>query len=96
MTIPRLTANFLRKNGVGVFFRPLDLEPLGIHYHRLQNLVREGTVERVAWGLYRLAASEPTQHYSLAAVCARIPVSIVCLLSALQVHGLGTRVPSKV
>ncbi len=28
--------------------------------------------------------------------CARAPKSIVCLLSALKVHGLGTRVPAEV
>ena len=55
-----------------------------------------GSVERVARGLYRLADSEPTEHHTLAAVCARAPNAIVCLLSALNVHGLGTQLPWQV
>ena len=32
----------------------------------------------------------------LAAACARVPESVVCLLSALRVHEIGTRVPAEV
>ncbi len=52
-----------------------------------------GSVEKVARGLYRLTDIEPTEHYTLAAVCARVPGGIVCLLSALSVHGIGTQLP---
>lgn len=48
------------------------------------------------WGLYRRVDIEPTENHSLAAVCARVPESVVCLLSALQVHGIGSRVPAEV
>ncbi len=34
--------------------------------------------------------------YSLAFVCARVPNAIVCLLSALQVHEIGTQLPRHV
>ena len=50
----------------------------------------------MARGLYRLAHAEPTEHYTLAAVCARVPSAIVCLLTALNVHGLGTQLPREV
>jgi predicted transcriptional regulator of viral defense system len=69
---------------------------MGIGYAELQSLVREGAVERLSHGLYRLVAAEPTEHYSLAAVCAQVPRSVICLLSALQVHGIGTRVSAEV
>jgi len=82
--------------GIGVFFRPSQLEALEITYDRLRRLEAAGTVERVARGLYRLTDAEPTEHYSLAAACARIPRSIVCLLSALKVHGIGTQLPREV
>ena len=59
----------------------------------MRRLVDDGSVERVARGLYRVADAEPTEHYTLAAVCARVPGAIVCLLSALSVHGLGTQLP---
>jgi predicted transcriptional regulator of viral defense system len=82
--------------GIGSFFRPSQLEPLGISYDELRRLVNRGVVERLGRGLYRLAAAEPTEHYTLAAACARVPESIVCLLSALSVHEIGTQLPHEV
>lgn len=96
MSAVDLDENRLREAGLGVFFRPGQLEALGIGYDQLQRLVAAGTVERAARGLYRLADSEPTEKYSLAAVCARVPDSIVCLLSSLNVHDIGTQLPADV
>jgi predicted transcriptional regulator of viral defense system len=86
----------LRAVGAGAFFRPRDLEPLGYAFRDLRRWVECGAVEQVARGLYRLTAAEATEHYTLAAVCARAPQAIVCLLSALRVHGLGTQLPHQV
>jgi predicted transcriptional regulator of viral defense system len=47
-------------------------------------------------GLYRLADAPVTELSSLAEVAKRVPHSIVCLLSALQVHGLTTEAPHAV
>lgn len=88
-----LNRDALREAGIGNFFRPSQLEQLGIPYHKLRQLEAEATIERVGWGLYRLADAEPTERYSMASVCARVPSAIVCLLSALQVHEIGTQVP---
>ena len=95
MTV-ELTRDFLHEAGIGNFFRPSQLEPLGITYRRLRQLEAEAAVERLGWGLYRLAEAEPTERYSIASVCARVPNSIVCLLSALQVHEIGTQLPHQV
>ena len=65
---------------------------MGVDSRALRRLVGDGSVERVARGLYRVAAAEPTEHYTLAAVCARVPDAIVCLLSALSVHELTTQI----
>ena len=86
-------ASSLQRLGAKTFFRPRDAAALGVHSRALRRLVNDGSVERVARGLYRLTHVEPTEHYTLAAVCARVPDSIVCLLSALTVHGLGTQLP---
>ena len=91
-----LNQDTLHEAGIGNFFRPSQLEPLGIPYHKLRQLEAEETVERVGWGLYRLADAEPTERYSIASVCARVPNAIVCLLSALQVHEIGTQLPRQV
>ena len=95
MTV-ELSEEILHNAGIGNFFRPSQLEPLGIPYHRLRKLERDEAVERVGWGLYRLAAAEPTEGYSMAFVCARVPNAIVCLLSALQVYDIGTQLPHQV
>jgi predicted transcriptional regulator of viral defense system len=86
----------LRAAGTGAFFRPSDAEEAGMTYYELRQLVSAGSVEHVARGLYRLADVEPTEDYSLAAACARVPRAIICLLSALRVHGIGTQVPNAV
>lgn len=95
MTV-ELNEEILHDAGIGNFFRPSQLEPLGIPYHRLRQLERDEAVERVGWGLYRLADAEPTEGYSMAFVCARVPNAIVCLLSALQVYEIGTQLPHQV
>ena len=88
--------DILHEAGIGSFFRPSQLEPLGISYRRLRQLERAEAVERIGWGLYRLADAEPTEHFSIALVCAQVPNAIVCLLSALQVHEIGTQLPRHV
>ena len=89
----RLTGADRQSLGAKGFFRQRDAAELGVHSRQLRQLVAAGSVEKVARGLYRLADMEPTEHYTLAAVCARVPNAIVCLLSALSVHGLGTQLP---
>ena len=92
----RLGAVDLGGLGAKTFFCPRDAAELGVDSRGLRRLVDNGSVERVARGLYRLADAEPTEHYSLAAVCTRVPGAIICLLSALSVHGLGTQLPREV
>lgn len=88
--------DLLRAAGITGFFRPTQLEAAGLTRDQLPALLRSGAVERVARGLYRLSDAEPTEHYSLAMACTRVPKSIVCLLSALRVHGIGTQAPAAV
>lgn len=91
-----LTISELRRAGVGTFFRPRDVAPLGITYYRLQRLVAEGRVEQVAPGLYRLSDVEATELETIAMVASAVPHAIVCLLSALRVHDIGTQSPRQV
>ena len=91
-----LNRDALREAGIGNFFRPSQLEQLGIPYHKLRQLEAQKAVERVGRGLYRLADAELTERYSVASVCARVPNAIVCLLSALQVYEIGTQLPHQV
>ena len=93
---PTDPAELFLEGRLGAFFRPSQAADAGITRERLRTLVRRGAVEHIGRGLYRMADAEPTQDYSLAMACARVPHSIVCLLSALRVHGIGTQAPAEV
>lgn len=86
----------LRTANLGAFFRPTQVVDAGLSRDVLRTLVRQGRVEHVGRGLYRFTDAEVTEHYSLAMACARVPNSIVCLLTALRVHGIGTQSPPDV
>lgn len=97
MTTPlQIDEERLQKAGLGIFFRPSQLDELGITYDQLSQLVKSGEVERVQRGLYRLASAEPTEHATVAAVCARAPNAVVCLLTALNIYEIGTQLPHQV
>ena len=81
---------------LGAFFRPNQVADAGLTRDQLRALVRHGVVEHAGRGLYRVAEAEPTEYYSLAMAAARVPNSVVCLLSALRVHGIGTQAPAEV
>ena len=86
----------LESAGLGAFFRPRDLAPLGVSFKQLQRLVSEGKVEKLGEGLYRLTEVEPTELETIAMVASAAPSAIVCLLTALRVHEIGTQSPHEV
>ena len=96
MTTIQLDKDRLHSAGLGVFFRPSQLDELGITYDQLRHLVTTGAVERVDRGLYRLASADPTEHATVAAVCARAPNAVICLLTALSIHEIGTQLSPQV
>jgi predicted transcriptional regulator of viral defense system len=75
---------------------PRELADAGIHRQALTRLVAEGRIERIARGVYRLAGHRITEHHGRAVAAAALPHGVTCLLSALQYHGIGTRLPSEV
>jgi predicted transcriptional regulator of viral defense system len=62
----------------------------------LTRLVAEGVIERVARGQYRLAGRPITEHHALAVVARAVPRGVICLVSALGFHGIGTQLPAEV
>lgn len=91
-----LTTAELEAAGIGAFFRPRDVQALGLSFRKLQRLVSQGTVERLGGGLYRLSEVEPTELETIAMVASAVPKAIVCLLTALRVHEIGTQSPAEV
>jgi predicted transcriptional regulator of viral defense system len=76
--------------------RPKDLSQHRIPVIYLRRLVQRGQLVQPARGVYAVAGHEPTLHHSLAAVSKRIPRGVVCLISALAYHEIGTQLPSVV
>jgi predicted transcriptional regulator of viral defense system len=76
--------------------RARDLEGRGMHRKEIQRLVAEGRLVRIARGLYASADASPTADRTVAEVAALAPNAVVCLLSALRLHGLTTQVPHEV
>jgi predicted transcriptional regulator of viral defense system len=75
---------------------PRELADQGIHRQVLTRLVAEGEIERVTRGVYRLPEQPITENHGLALAAAAVPQGVICLLSALRYHGIGTQLPSEV
>jgi len=73
-----------------------DLRAHGWSPQLLLKLQLHDKLQRVSRGLYSLPDSEMTEHQSLVEVCRRVPKAVVCLLSALQFHEVGTQLPHEV
>lgn len=76
--------------------RARDLKAQGIPTIALTRLVAAGKIERVARGLYSQPSRSISAHRSLAEASLRVPRGVVCLLSALRVHEIGTQAPFEV
>ena len=76
--------------------RPKDLNQHGIPVIYLRRLLHRGELVQPARGVYAVTGHEHTLHHSLAMVSKRIPRGVVCLLSALAYHDIGTQLPSVV
>jgi predicted transcriptional regulator of viral defense system len=83
----------VRRQGIA---RARDLKAAGIAAPYLQRLVLEGELEQPARGQYRIAGKAPSAGQTLAVAARAVPNGIVCLLSALRVHDLGTQTPHEV
>ncbi len=59
----------------------------------LSRLVAARKLERVGRGIYSLPGRRLSENSSLAEVCLRVPNGVICLLTALRFHGVGTQAP---
>lgn len=76
--------------------RVCDLTSRGLHPEYLRRLYKKGLVRREGRGLYIAANAEISVHYGLAQAAKRIPHGVICLLSALSFHEIGTQLPHQV
>src|ERR1700682_280494 len=76
--------------------QPKDFERMRIHPQVISRLVGKGHLIRVGRGRYVLPHAEHSENLGLALVAAAVPQSVICLLSALRFHGIGTQAPHDV
>ena len=73
----------------GGYARMKELRAAGFQSREIAALVAQGSIERVKPGLYRLAGyGETGEHSGLVEVCRAVPDGVICLISALDYHGL--------
>jgi predicted transcriptional regulator of viral defense system len=83
----------VRSRGV---VRPRDVEKAGLPTSILYRLRDRGEVQQVGPGLFRDPNAAVTENHGLAEAAKLVPGGVVCLLSALSFHGIGTQVPHEV
>jgi predicted transcriptional regulator of viral defense system len=86
-------ARLIRRRGI---VRTGDLARLTIPRTYLSRLVQRGDLQQLGRGLYAVPNYGTTAHVSLAEVATAVPSAVICLLSALAYHQLGTQLPHQV
>lgn len=76
--------------------RASDLDAINAPRVVLTRLIATGVLDRVGRGLYRLSDAQGSEFESLAAVAAKAPQAVFCLLTALQFHELTTQLPRQI
>jgi predicted transcriptional regulator of viral defense system len=77
-------------------FRLSEATAAGIHPEYVRRLTVAGELMRVGRGLYAIHTQQATEYHTLAEIAKRVPKGIVCLLTALRFHGLGTQNPREI
>jgi predicted transcriptional regulator of viral defense system len=62
----------------------------------LRRLAAKGVLLKSGRGMYTYIDADLTENHSLATVSHRVPHGVICLLSALQFHGIGTQAPFEI
>lgn len=84
---------FVRRRGL---VRPRDVEAEGLPTSVLYRLRDRGEVEQVGPGLFRHTTATVTEKHAFAGATKLVPGGVVCLLSALSFHEIGTQVPHEI
>jgi predicted transcriptional regulator of viral defense system len=58
--------------------------------------VQRGQLQKLGRGIYSAPTAPSSEHISLLEVSRKIPKGVICLLSALRFHEIGTQLPAEV
>ena len=89
----KAAAVFERHDGV---MRTSEALAAGIQPRTLYAMRDAGHVERLSRGVYHLASHPLPAKPDVAAVMRRAPRAVLCLVSALDFHEVGTQIPAEV
>ncbi|MBI9106866.1 MAG: transcriptional regulator [Spirochaetales bacterium] len=73
-----------------------ELSSVGVHRETIRRLIQTGEMIRIDKGLYSSPQFIPNEKYSLIIAQKIVTRGVVCLLSALSFHEVGTQNPSEV
>lgn len=96
MTSPTVTEQvkeFVRKKGL---VRPKEVEEAGLPQRLLYRLRDRGELLQIARGLFTHPDAEITEERPYAEAAKQVPRGVVCLISALAFHEIGTRMPPSI
>jgi predicted transcriptional regulator of viral defense system len=85
-----LVFDLLSKNGA---MRSRDIASHGVSPGYVKDMADRGLLSQLTRGLFSLPGHPRTEHGSLILVAAHSPACVICLLSALQFHGLTNAMP---
>jgi len=87
--VTKKTLSLLESHGS---LRARDISEMGVSREMLRYLYKRGLIERAGRGLYRLGG-QMEEHRTLIEASNLVPKGVVCLLSALRFHEIGTQEP---
>ena len=76
--------------------RPKDAVSGGYSRMYLAQLAKRGELRKIGRGLYASPLRKESEESGLAEIATKHPRAVICLLSALSVHGLTTQAPHEV
>lgn len=95
-SLPPSLSNALQLAHQKGILRARDLEEIGESRQVLTALCARGLLQRVERGTYVPVGLAPSQNQTLIEVAQRVPGGVICLLTALSFHDIGTQLPAAV
>jgi predicted transcriptional regulator of viral defense system len=92
-SIQKQVLEMAKQSGV---IRVRDVIARGIHPEYLRRLCKKGFLVRIGRGMYMATDFDVSSEHSMVESCKRVPQGIICLLSALRFHEIGTQNPHEV
>src|ERR1700754_3359822 len=80
----------------GGFMRAKEATAAGIHTRTIAKLKKEGRLELLSRGTYRVKSEKTLSDPDLITIALAVPNAVICLISALSFHRLTTQIPHEV